>query len=180
MKRTIAFSATALLAFPILTQLGCSASINIDGDSATSYSRVDHSSIDAVLDGWHQAAAAGELKPYIESMTEGSVFMGTDVSERWTRDELQGYAEQYFGDGEGWVYVPRDRHIRTNAFGDIAWIDEVLDNEKYGVLRGTGVLKRNGDVWKIAHYSLTFLVPNESAKDVVEVIRGGGSMDSGG
>lgn len=150
---------------------GCSASVNIDGDSTTSYSRVDHTSIGAVLDGWHQAAADGELKPYIESMTEGAIFLGTDESERWTRNELQAYAEQYFGDGEGWVYVPRDRFVRTNAFGDIAWVDEVLDNDKYGVLRGTAVMKRNGDEWNIAHYSLTFLVPNDSAQAVVQTIK---------
>ena len=31
--------------------------------------------------------------------------------------------------------------------------------------------KRDG-VWKIAHYSLTLLVPNERAPDVIRVIRG--------
>lgn len=180
MKRFTYLASVVVVAVVFVNLLGCSASINIDGDASPSGKRVSHSEIGVVLDEWHQAAADGELERYIHLMTEGAVFMGTDESERWTRDELEAYAEPHFGDGEGWVYVPRDRYVRTNAFGDIAWVDEVLDNEKYGVLRGTAVLKQNGDVWKIAHYSLTFLVPNDSAKDVVKVIRGGGSMDGGG
>lgn len=163
---------TVLVAVSSLWGVGCSASINVDAhDTSSSYSRTDHSDIGAVLDQWHQAAADGELEPYINSMTKGAIFLGTDESERWTRDQLQAYAEQYFDDGEGWVYTPRDRHIRTNAFGNVAWVDETLDNAKYGVLRGTAVLQSNGDDWRIAHYSLTFLVPNESAKAVVQTIK---------
>lgn len=169
-----------ILGTSLLGLIGCSASVNIDGRGVRSNDRVDHSDIAAVLDDWHHAAAVGELEPYINSMTKGAIFLGTDAEERWTRGELKAYAEKYFGDGEGWVYVPRDRYIRTSAYGDVAWVDELLDNEKYGVLRGTAVLRQIGDEWRIAHYSLTFLVPNDRAKEVVEIIRGGGSMDSGG
>lgn len=184
LKRTLTsllFGSVLLLAF------GCSANVNLNttddralkGGTDGPRSRAVHVDIAAVLDQWHHAAAVGELEPYINSMTEGAIFLGTDAEERWTRAQLKSYAEKYFGDGEGWVYTPRDRYIRTNAYGDVAWVDEVLDNEKYGVLRGTAVLRQNGDDWRIAHYSLTFLVPNDLAKDVVEVIRAG-SMDSGG
>ncbi|MBO6514480.1 MAG: nuclear transport factor 2 family protein [Phycisphaerales bacterium] len=178
----------ALLSMCVVHLSACSASVNVnsthdrlrDGGTDGPRSRAVHVDIAEVLDDWHHAAAVGELEPYIGAMTEGAIFLGTDSSERWTRDELQAYAEKYFGDGEGWVYVPRDRYIRTNAYGDVAWVDEILDNEKYGEFRGTAVLRQNGDEWRIAHYSLTFLVPNDRAKDVVDLIRGGGSMDSGG
>ena len=69
--------------------------------------------------------------------------------------------------------MARDRHIQTNAYGDVAWVDEILDHDSYGQLRGTAVLRRNGDEWRIAHYSLSFLVPNAVVSEVVEVIEGG-------
>jgi hypothetical protein len=34
------------------------------------------------------------------------------------------------------------------------------------------VLRRTGEGWKIAHYSLTFLVPNEKSQAVVTAIQG--------
>jgi len=142
--------------------------------------KINHSDIDTLLDNWHHAAAVGDLDTYIHSMTEGSIFMGTDESERWTRDQLQAYAEKHFVDGSGWTYTPRDRFVSTNAYGDVAWVDETLDNTKYGILRGTAVLRKNGDDWRIAHYSLTFLIPNDAAGSIVDLIESSGSTDSGG
>lgn len=113
---------TLILASSVFVPFGCSASINIDGHQS-SYHDIDHSDVNVVLDEWHHSASVGDLHTYIQSMTEGAVFMGTDESERWTRDELQSYAEKYFKDGQGWTYHPRDRFVRTNAYGDIAWVD---------------------------------------------------------
>ena len=48
----------------------------------------------------------------------------------------------------------------------------MLDHAKYGELRGTGVVRRDGrGHWRVAHYSLTFTVPNELAPRVVDLIR---------
>jgi len=141
---------------------------------------MNRSDIDAVLDDWHLAASEGNMDRYFDAMTEGAVFLGTDATERWTREEFRVFAGPHFADGHGWTYHPRDRFIKTNAYGDVAWIDEILDHDSYGVLRGTAVLRRNGEDWRIAHYSLTFLVPNDVSKGVVDVIERGGSMDSGG
>jgi hypothetical protein len=46
------------------------------------------------------------------------------------------------------------------------WFDEILFNEKLGHCRGTGIVKLIDNEWKIAHYSLTMLVPNEIATEV--------------
>jgi len=142
------------------------------GDGYGSHNRIDHSDIGEVLDGWHEDAATGNLEHYFDAMTEGSVFLGTDASERWDRDSFRVFAAPHFADGHGWSYRPRDRHIRTNAYGDVAWVDEILDHDSYGELRGTAVLRRNGEEWRIAHYSLSFLVPNAVVGEVVEVIEG--------
>lgn len=126
--------------------------------------------VDVVLDAWHDDASHGRFESYFDAMTEDSVFLGTDASERWTKQEFMGYAREPFSDGNGWAYTASDRFVAFDADGDTAWVDEIMTNEKYGTLRGTAVLRLEGDDWKIAHYSLTFLVPNEKAADVVGVI----------
>ena len=126
--------------------------------------------VDDVLNNWHIAASMGDFQGYFDAMNDDSVFLGTDASERWTKDEFMGYAREPFSDGNGWTYIPSDRFIAFDDDHDTAWVDEIMTNEKYGTLRGTAVLRRIGDDWKIAHYSLTFLVPNEKAPEVVEVI----------
>jgi len=141
---------------------------------------IDQSDVDAVLDDWHLAASEGNMDRYFGAMTEGAVFLGTDATERWTREEFRAFAEPHFADGHGWTYKAKDRFVRTNAYGDVAWADETLEHDSYGILRGTAVLRRNGEEWRIAHYSLTFLVPNDIAASVVELIERGESSDSGG
>lgn len=123
-----------------------------------------------VLTSWHLAADQGLYEFYFDQMTDDSVFLGTDASERWTKDEFMAYAREPFSDGNGWTYKQIESHIAFDDDRDTAWADELLENEKYGILRGTSVLRKVNDRWKIAHYSLTFLVPNEKASRVVEVI----------
>ncbi|MDF1810126.1 MAG: nuclear transport factor 2 family protein [Phycisphaerales bacterium] len=128
--------------------------------------------VELVLEQWHFAASQGLFDMYFGLMTPDAIFMGTDESERWNIDQFKGYAREPFADGDGWTYTPRKdgRFVVLSDDKQTAWVDELLDNEKYGVLRGTSVLVKVGDDWKIAHYSLTFLVPNDKAKGVVELI----------
>lgn len=130
-----------------------------------------------VLDDWHDAASKGDGERYFGHMTADAIFMGTDASERWSVAEFQVYAAEPFADGHGWTYVPGDRHVMFSADGMTAWFDERLQNAGYGELRGTGVLRADDGEWKLAHYSMTFTVPNDAASDVVARIR---SETSGG
>jgi len=134
--------------------------------------RGDRVQIEIVMSAWHTAASIGAFDLYFDSMTDDAVFMGTDASERWGKGAFMEYAREPFSDGHGWTYVASDQHVAFSADRRTAWIDEVLAHETYGTLRGTGVLVKVGDDWKIAQYSLTFLVPNEKAGAVVEVIGG--------
>ncbi len=127
--------------------------------------------VDDTLNNWHLAASTGDFDAYFDAMTDDSVFLGTDATERWTKDQFMGYAREPFSDGNGWTYQPQERFIAFDDDHSTAWVDELLTNEKYGTLRGTSVLRRVDGEWKIAHYSLTFLVPNERAGEVVEVIK---------
>jgi ketosteroid isomerase-like protein len=125
-----------------------------------------------VLDDFHAAAAAADEERYFAHFAEGGVFLGTAAEERWSVAAFRQYAHPHFAAGRGWFYAASERHVTLSPDGAVAWFDERLWNEKYGELRGTGVLRRTSGAWKIAHYSLTFLVPNERSQAVVAAIRG--------
>tara|TARA_R110000782_G_scaffold124058_5_gene215560 strand:- start:1357 stop:1869 length:513 start_codon:yes stop_codon:yes gene_type:complete len=126
----------------------------------------------AVIDAWHAAAARGDFEGYFSRMTPDAVFLGTDATERWGRAAFEDFARPYFDGVEAWTYLPRDRHLMFSGDGRTGWFDEMLDHAKYGELRGTGVVRRDGrGHWRVAHYSLTFTVPNELAPRVVDLIR---------
>ncbi|GMG86482.1 nuclear transport factor 2 family protein [Biformimicrobium ophioploci] len=127
--------------------------------------------VSTVLDSYHRAAAQADGKTYFSLMAEESVFIGTDATERWSKPAFQAFAEPYFSKGRGWEYVPQERHISFSPDGKVAWFDELLNNEKYGLCRGSGVLVKEGGEWKITQYNLHFPVPNAIAKDVVRMIR---------
>lgn len=130
----------------------------------------DAADIAAVLDRFHDAASRADFDAYFGCMTDDAIFLGTDPGERWSRGEFEDFVKPYFEQGIGWTYVAAERHVEVG--GATAWFDELLDNEKYGQCRGTGVLRRSAaGAWRIAHYSLTLLVPNDRATAVVETIR---------
>jgi ketosteroid isomerase-like protein len=124
-----------------------------------------------VLTDFHAAASEADEKRYFGHFATDAVFLGTEATERWTVVEFREYAKPHFDAGRGWTYVATERHVLFSADAGLAWFDETLHSEKYGKLRGTGVLRRIEGSWKIAHYSMTFLVPNDIASEVVRVIR---------
>lgn len=126
--------------------------------------------VNAALDGFHAAAARAEMEGYVGRMSAEGVFLGTDAGERWTREEFRAFCEPYFSQGRGWEYVPRERHVALSPDGRTAWFDEILSNETYGTLRGSGVLTFQNGQWRVEQYNLAMLVPNGVAKQVVELI----------
>ena len=120
--------------------------------------------LDALLDGLHQDAHDGNFQTYFARYSSDAVFLGTDKSERWTIEEFKSYAKPAFADGHGWTYTVVERNWEGD--GNTRWFDEILLNEKLGHCRGTGVIQLINGEWKIAHYALTMLVPNDIAADV--------------
>lgn len=155
-----------------VVMMGCASMPSSNGNDKREEMRADMDGfgVGLVLEQWHFAAGQGLFDMYFGLMTDDSIFLGTDEAERWTKDEFKGYAREPFADGHGWTYVPRDRFVSLADDGMTAWVDEVLDHDRYGTLRGTAVMQLIGEDWKIAHYSLTMLVPNEKMGGVVEVI----------
>jgi ketosteroid isomerase-like protein len=137
---------------------------------------MDDSAVAAALDGFHAAAARADETAYFDLLAENAVFLGTDASERWTKEAFRAFAHPYFAQGKGWTFRPRDRHLARSRDGNLVWFDERLDSESYGECRGTGVLELQGDGrWKITQYNLTIPIPNDLAKDFVARIRAAGA-----
>ncbi len=120
----------------------------------------------AVLDDWHKAAAAADEARYFGHFTADGVFMGTDATERWTRDEFRAWARPHFSKGKAWSFKAVSRHITLSKDGAVAWFDEALDTPNLGPSRGSGVLVKEGNTWKIAHYNLSVPIPNDLMGEV--------------
>lgn len=135
--------------------------------------------IDELLDAFHAAAAGGDEARYLGYFAPDAVFLGTDDWERWPLPEFRDYVKQRFSGGRGWVYRARDRHIAFAPNGDTAWFDEIAVSPRWGRFRGTGVVQRIDGQWKVAHYSLTALVPNENFEAVAaEIMEGFDARES--
>lgn len=125
-----------------------------------------------VLDAFHRAAATADLAAYTAQMGPDMVFLGTDATERWQGQAFVDFARPHFTAGKGWTYTVRERHVDVAPSGDVAWFDELLDNAKLGLCRGSGVLLKGPDGWKLQQYNLSMPVPNDMALDVAAEIRG--------
>lgn len=129
---------------------------------------------DEVLTNFHAAASEANGDLYFSLFAEGAVFMGTDATERWSVDQFKAFAEPYFSKGRGWTYKKTERHIFVSADGETAWFDEMLWNDTYGTCRGTGVLIRTEDGWRIAQYNLSIPIPNDLTRDFATRIKARG------
>jgi len=100
-------------------------------------------------------------------MTPDAVYIGTDATERWQREEMRAWAKEYFEGESAWAFKPYDRHIVIAEDGRSAWWDEKLDTWM-GICRGSGVLTKTSQGWKISHYHLSVTVPNEKIEGFIE------------
>ncbi|MDA0279776.1 MAG: nuclear transport factor 2 family protein [Proteobacteria bacterium] len=127
----------------------------------------DIAAINKVLDGYHQAAANGEWDIYFDLMSDDGVFIGIDAQERWVKAEFR----QYSSGSNGWVYAPQQRNVNITPDGLSAWFDEALLSQSYGSSRGSGVLIRTAQGWKISQYHLTLPIPNGMVRGITDQIK---------
>ena len=140
---------------------------NKDCVSSTLSAKAD--SIHQLMNNWHHAAAVADEDVFFGSMAEDCIYLGTDGTERWGRDEMQKWSKQFFDRDTAWAFTPHNREIYFSADGNYAWFEEKLDTWM-GECRGSGVLKLTPDGWKLTHYNLAVVVPNEKIKQYIEII----------
>ena len=122
--------------------------------------------INTLINNWHTAAAEANFENYFSTLSEDAIYIGTDASENWTKKEFEAYSKPYFDKGKAWIFTPLKRNIYFSSDKKTAWFDELLDTQMK-ICRGSGVLVKVKDLWKIKQYVLSMTIPNNNTKEVV-------------
>ena len=99
--------------------------------------------VENVLDNLHLYAAEAKSKAYMALFSKDAIFFGTDISERWPKDEFDTYATKRMATGTGWTYVMNERNVFFSDGGEEGF------NWSVGLMTGTMTVKnefQNGDV----------------------------------
>jgi len=122
----------------------------------------------AMLDSFNRAAAKADYKTYFDFYTEDAIFTGTDATERWEKPAFMAWAKPIFDKGKAWDFTAIDRHIYFDTTGRLAWFDELL-NTQMKICRGSGVVVKQGNEWKIKQYILSTTIPNEQLDSIIKI-----------
>jgi hypothetical protein len=124
--------------------------------------------VNATVTAWHRAAAEANYDDYFNLMTDDAIFIGTDATENWNKKAFQSYAKPHFDKGQVWTFTTLERHIYFDKTMQTAWFDELLDTQMK-ICRGSGIVVKQNNQWKIKHYVLSMTVPNENSGEVVNI-----------
>ncbi len=149
-----------LAVLTVITLSGCE-SVRVDDTDSKN-------EINVTLDTWHKAAAGANYNAYFSLMSDDAIFIGTDATENWNKTAFQAYAKPHFDKGKAWSFTALERHIYLDKTGKTAWFDELL-NTQMKICRGSGVLVKIGQEWKIKQYVLSMTIPNDNSSEVIKV-----------
>ena len=102
-------------------------------------------------------------------MDSSFVYVGTDASEKWTKDEFSTFCKPYFDQNKTWDFKSIDRTINISADQNSAWFYEILQTHM-GTCRGSGILELKNKQWKLRQYVLSLAIPNEKMSEVKQLI----------
>lgn len=125
--------------------------------------------INRLLDGWHLAAAQADGPAFFGAMADDCIYIGTDATERWSKDAFISFAKPYFDKGKAWDFKPYDRDLHVTSDGKYAWFSELLTTWM-GTCRGSGMLRKTKQGWKIEQYHLSVTVPNDLIRDFISLV----------
>lgn len=124
--------------------------------------------LDSCMNQWHLDVAEFRLEQYFNFMTDDFIFLGTDPSERWTKKEFYQFCQPFFEKKSTWDFKTNKRFWYLNSSEDVAWFEESLDTWMEEC-RGSGVLVKQNNQWKIAHYNLSVLIENEKVNKFIKL-----------
>ena len=125
--------------------------------------------LNTFMDSWHHAAAIADEDVFFGSLDSNAVYLGTDPKERWLKHEFMNWGMKYFERDTAWTFTPYNRIWEFSEDLQYAWFDELLETHM-GICRGSGVIKRYNDGWKIKHYNLALTLPNEQMNEYRKII----------
>lgn len=144
--------------------LGCKSQQTLQEDKKSA--RIE---IDLMLNSWHKAAAEANFNDYFNALTDDAIFIGTDATENWNKQQFISFAKPYFDKGKAWNFKALERHVYFSSDMKMAWFDELL-NTQMKICRGSGVLVLDANRnWKIKHYVLSMTIPNDNVDEVVKI-----------
>ncbi len=123
--------------------------------------------VESVLADFHRAASDADPRHIFEHLAPDAVFFGPDAADRFDARQLR----ERFPEVSGWLAEPSDLHVAVSDDETLAWFDERLANPRLGELRASGVLRREGGLWKIVQVHVALPVPNELVTELVEKLR---------
>ena len=59
-----------------------------------------------------------------------------------------------------------ERNVYIDKKIGLAWFDELLSTQMK-LCRGSGILRKESGKWKIDHYVLSIVIPNENVSEVI-------------
>jgi ketosteroid isomerase-like protein len=124
--------------------------------------------IDQLIDNWHKAAAEADYTNYFGFMSDNFIFLGTDPTERWNKEQFSRFCKPYFDKGKAWDFRKIERHIEISKDGKVAWFDEKISTWMKDC-RGSGVLIKVGKEWKLTQYNLAVLIENDKIQDFIRL-----------
>jgi len=125
--------------------------------------------VNAFVDEWHDDAAHARLA-YFDKMAKDGVYIGTDKTELWHRDEFKAWAKRFFDRKSAWAFRATRRNVYASSDKSMIWFDELLDTQM-GVCMASGVIRKTANGFEILHYQLSMAVPNEVNGQVVKLIK---------
>lgn len=128
--------------------------------------------VNAFVDEWHDDAAHARMA-YFDKMAEDGVYIGTDRTELWRRDEFKAWAKKYFERKSAWSFKATRRNVYASPDKSVIWFDELLDTPNMGPCMASGVIRKTARGLEIVHYQLSMAVPNEVAGKVTKLIAEG-------
>ena len=161
MKKYIKLTRILAILTMLIAVSGCQ-SVHVDTGDETRL-------INDFMDNWHNGAATANADVYFGGLNDNAIFIGTDALENWRKDAFFQWSKKYFERGKAWDFKAIDRNIFLLDYGKFAWFDELLDTPNLGICRGSGVLKKTDNGWKIEHYVLSITSPNETVDKVTQL-----------
>jgi hypothetical protein len=137
--------------------------------SGTAFSQVDTVAIHKFIDDWHLAATKADATAYFGAIADNGIFIGTDATERWNKKQFLGFAKPYFDKGKAWDFKAYGRTVHVSNDGKFVWFSELLTTWM-GVCRGSGILEKTAQGYKIQQYHLSVTVPNDLIRDFITLV----------
>ena len=125
--------------------------------------------VNVFVDEWHDDAAHARMA-YFDKMAKDGVYIGTDKTELWHRDEFKVWARKYFERKSAWTFKLIKRNVYVGGDKHYIWFDELLDTAM-GICRASGVIHKTASGFEIEHYQLSIAVPNDVTTPVTRIIK---------